>query len=252
MTGPPDILSLDAFSSGTSSKTSGTTLPLSIAGGRTLAFEDYVAVAFACDPAAGAVSFSAAGTAFLSAWTIEQDVANGSGTSGVRAVLAYALCTGAGTLTGITVTHPTLTARAARSYRVSGADNTTPINGSSSGGGAVTPAVTGVAVTCLVFIGDEAADASTVTGGSDYVSSAGSDTWTAVSGDTVTSGTTGGGGASNISTAVGYSTTPAVSADYSPAASVAGTSEILTIGWQEAALLDPPLAELAMPSTTGA
>ncbi|SRR6266496_666751 len=90
-----------------SSKTSGTTI--SKTPGATVPANALVVVVWAGDPASGTVSCSDdAGNTY----TVNLDISNGSGTSGVRTVICSAPVTSSiSTSQSIIVTHPTLTAR---------------------------------------------------------------------------------------------------------------------------------------------
>lgn len=195
------------FTGSASSKTSGTTLAITVT---STAYElgDCLVVGFSMDPATGAVSFAqTGGTATIGAFTTEGDVATGSGTSGIRTVLAWAQVTAAGTITTVTVTHPTATARAAETFNASGIDGSFPVSCSTtisgvSDLGQIFPPVGGVAdVAGLLLRGFEIVAGTTVgSAGSDWTQAATGD-WILSASDSVTVGTTGGASASNISVA---------------------------------------------------
>jgi len=196
----PTITKLGAASS----KTSGASVAVSTSA--TVAIGDYVVAALALDPSAGAVSFTISGTATIGSVTVREDLSNGSGTSGVRVVVAYAKVTGAGTVTQVSVSHPTVTARSAAAFQVQGADGTTPIAGSGSGTGSATSAnalatiATGISAAGLVVDGIEATSGASPSGGiNDNVSP--NTVWSTQFADSLTAGTSGSGSASNISLA---------------------------------------------------
>lgn len=188
-----------------SSKTSGTSLAVTVST-TSYALGDYVVCGFSMDPQSGAVSFAkTAGTATVGSWSTIGDVSNGSGTSGVRTVMAYAKVTAAGTITTVTVTHPTATARTAETFNATTADGTTPVAASgtvnSQSGITVspTPAVS-VSYAGLIFTGIEAASGAGILQSAVWqYSHPGSVNFTHVSSDASSVGTSGGGGASNIS-----------------------------------------------------
>jgi hypothetical protein len=192
-----------------SDKTTGTTINCSAPA--FFGVGDLLVVHISMDPAAGAVSFGAlSGVATFGAYTLT-DVVNGSGTSGVRTVVAWARCTGPSTTAsgGLTVTHPSLNARAVWAFAVLGTDpDIDPVIGSghAASGTAyttLTPPVTGIgtAVAALSLMGLEAANGTAVSAGAGFNQATGGD-FTAVDDNTVTSGTSGAGSASNIS--IGY------------------------------------------------
>lgn len=195
----------------TASKTSGTTINTP---GMTMAVGDIALVVFACDPAAGSVTVADSGGK-LGTFTVEQDLANGSGTSGVRIVVAWSFCTTAGTAQA-TVTHPSLAARIVRILKIAGADQTTPVVDSDSSTSAA-PSMTPVAgdVLAISMVGLEgvgAAQVNTLTGQTGF---------TAETTTTATDGTSGGGGASNITTGfASWSKDPANTSNIVPSATV--------------------------------
>lgn len=161
---------------------------------------DYAVVFFTMDPAAGAVSFAfVGGTATFGAFTVPPngDTTNGSGTAGIRLVFAYARCTAGGTLGSVTVTHPSCAARSARGGIVTGADASVPLQDSqSSTAGAPTLTPTGAGADCLVLALGAVENASGTA--ATRTDPAG---WTLDITETATGGTTGGGGATNVSLA---------------------------------------------------
>lgn len=98
------------------SKTSGTSLAVACAG--TLTAGNYLALAFASD-SVGITSITRTGTCTLGTWT-RIGVADNAGN--VLAELWIAPITGTGTITGLTVNHATVTARAAVASQLSGTD----------------------------------------------------------------------------------------------------------------------------------
>ena len=186
-----------------SSKTTGTTLAITVTT-TSYATGDLLMVGFAMDPSTGTVTFAqTAGTATIGSWTTLGDTANGSGTTGVRTILAYAAVTAAGTITTVTITHPSVTARAGETFNVNAADGTTPVNCSTAWNGvnpasSLTPTTTGIDVAGLVFSGGEVASGATTSTGN--VSQSGVP-WTDVSLEAASSGTSGASGSTNISVA---------------------------------------------------
>ena len=244
-----------------SSKTSGTTLAVTVTT-TAYAVGDCLVVGFSMDPQTGVVSFAqTAGTATLGAFTTEGDVATGSGTSGVRTVMAWAQVTAAGTITTVTVTHPTATARAAETFNVTGVDGTTPVNCSAQNAGtfegaSVAPPAGGVDVAGLLFRGFEIAAGMTVSAaGSDFNNVATTD-WLLISADSVTVGTSGAGTASNISVAYTVCAPDPAGLQINTGTITIAIEDNATNNAVIAAVFQatsgPPLAYLAMPSTTGA
>jgi hypothetical protein len=231
-----------------SSKTSGTTLAITLTT-TSYALGDYVVCGFSMDPTTGAVSFAkTAGTAVIGSWVTLGDIPNGSGTSGVRTVLAYAKVTTAGTITTVTVTHPTATAKAGETFNVSGADGTTPIPSSVASTTAsvadVAPVPTsGIDYAGLSFTGAELASTSALgTAVWTYQAAAGQQNFpNAVSADASSVGTTGSGGATNISVLYTVSTVTPMPAGTTR---VQGTSPFAVTSALEAgvyALFQPPV-----------
>ena len=181
------------------SKTAGTTLTLQTFSAA-YGVGDVLVAHLAMDPATGPVTFSAPILGTWTAWTTEQDIAQGSGTSGVRSIVAW--CVSLAAISGnpnVPVTHPSVTARAGRVLQVTGADSTTPVRGSSSFATATfgSPTTTAAAGATfdgmwLLIPGFEAATGGSVT----YSVPSG---WTAGS-SSVMAGTSGGAAATNIST----------------------------------------------------
>jgi hypothetical protein len=249
------------FTGSGSSKTSGTTLAITVTT-TDYVVDDCLVVGFSMDPQTGVVSFAqTAGTATVGAFTTEGDVVTGSGTSGIRTVMAWAQVTGAGTITTVTVTHPTATARAAETFNVTGVDVTTPVNCSGAAAGTsesiagITPTGGGVDVAGLIFRGFEIAAGMTVSAvGGDFNNGATGD-WVLGSADSVTLGTTGAGTASNISVAYTVcAPDPAFQIDVSliSATIEENTTTNAAIAAIFQATSGPPLAYLAMGITTGA
>jgi hypothetical protein len=92
-----------------------------------------VIVSFAFNPASGTVSCSDSGG---NSYAIDKDITNGSGTTGVRTVIASAHVTTA-LISGntITCTHPSVTARALSANEFSGVAATSAIDKSASATG---------------------------------------------------------------------------------------------------------------------
>jgi len=243
-----------------SSKTSGTTLAITVTT-TAYAVGDCLVVGFSMDPQTGAVSFAqTAGTATVGAFVTEFDIATGSGTSGVRTVLAWAQVTGAGTVTTVTVTHPTATARAAETFNVTGVDGSIPVNCSGGNAGvsestSCTPVTGDQDVAGLLFRGFEIAAGMTVTAVLDDFNQGATGSWPVASADSVTVGTTGGSAASNISVAYTVSAPdPAFQIDLSTIAVAieenTTTNAVAVVIFQASS--GPPLAHLTMTTPTGA
>src|SRR5262249_24090853 len=114
------------------SKTSGTTLATGASGSATFAAGDVICVFLAMDPAAGTVSFALDATTGpnFGSFTTQADISQGSGTSGVRLVVATASCTTGFTGTpNVTATFPTCTAKMVQADQITGCDATTPVRG---------------------------------------------------------------------------------------------------------------------------
>lgn len=184
-----------------SAKTAGTT-SLGSTAATPIAIGDYLIGCLATDPGSGgAVAFAnTAGT--FSAWTVVQDVSNGSGTAGVRTVVAYAKCTAAAT-SGMTCTFPATGAVVSNAFTLTGADGTTPVMVSGVGtaaSGSVTATLTVPAtadVVGLLWTGIEQTGGATPATGLAF--SGTGDTFVASSRSTTTWGTSGGSATSNIS-----------------------------------------------------
>jgi hypothetical protein len=174
--------------------------------------------------------------------------------------MAWAQVTAAGTITTVTITHPTATARAGETFNVTGVDGTTPVNCSGGNAGindglSVTPATGGEDVAGLIFRGFEIAAGMTVSAvGLDFNQGPTGD-WVLSSADSVTHGTTGGGAASNISVAY---TVCAPDPLYQIDLSTIGVTieESTTTNAVAAAVFQassgPPIAYLVLPTRTGA
>lgn len=240
MAAPTITKTSSATATAISSKISGTTVSLTVTS-TAYAVGDYVAVWVTLDPAAGAVSFARTGTAVIGAWTAPIDVTNGSGTSGERGVYAYAKVTTAGTILTITVTHPTVTARSGLVTRVNGADGTSPILASNSAAAANVAVSTGAAgrdVTAHGVGGYELA-----TGGASTLTISSSGSWTAGTVDTAILGTTGSGGATNISVAqASWSQLAAPNASYTFTTASSAAGVVALVYWR--APFTPPPASL--------
>ena len=195
-------------------KTSGTTIGSDVVSA--LVVGDVVLCVLCLDPASGTVSFAKTfGTSTIGTITVEQDLANGSGASGVRIAVAWAFVTGAGTC-ALTATHPTATAKTIGICKVSGCDGTAPIfdsdSSTSAAPGLTPPANDVLAISFVGLEGVGAAQVNTLTGQTGFSAEAAS---------TTTFGTSGGSGASNIS--VGYaswSKDPANTSNVVPSATV--------------------------------
>lgn len=196
--------------------------------GLTCVVGDLVIAVIAKDPVAGSVTFDVipGGTGTVSAWTVEKDVTSGSGTSGIRLAVGWAVCTSAGTVQP-SAYYSTTVAKSFTTFRVTGADTTTPIQSSASSATAA-PALTPVAgtdVVALSVVGDEAPNLTAATSG--VSGQAGFSSVTAYSS---TYGTTGGGSASNISHAwAAWGKNAATSASVTPSITT-GTGTKVWIG----------------------
>jgi hypothetical protein len=189
-------------------KTSGTTLNVTVSAFCLVG--DLLVVHLAMDPAAGTVTFGTLGGPELWGAYTATDITNGSGTSGVRTVVAWARCTQSGDTvsTGLTITHPSVTARAACGFIIQGTEPTIdPVIGSghAASGTAyttLTPPLTGLgtAIGALSLMGIESASSTAVSAGAGFNQTIAGD-FTAVDDNTATSGTSGAGSASNISVA---------------------------------------------------
>ena len=221
-------------------KSSGTTIDDS-SGIASVAVGNVVLAVLSMDPAAGTVTFSQqGGTATLGSWTTQEDLANGSGTSGVRVVAGWAFVTGAGSITSIRATHPTCTAKTIGIDKVLGCDGTTPVFTSASSTSAA-PALTPPANDILVvsIYGLEAASAAAQTNGI-----TGQSGFSSTTSSTQSFGTTGSGGSSNIST--GYAAwykDGASTSSVTPSASATGTAVWVGLVFQAppAVTKSPPL-----------
>src|SRR3989442_4784866 len=96
----------------------GTSLSVTIHGNTVVAVGDTVIVTFVMDPSAGAVSCADSGG---NSYSLDADVTNRSGTSGVRTVIFSAFVnTALGNQGTITVTHPLATSDAVSVHELSG------------------------------------------------------------------------------------------------------------------------------------
>lgn len=108
------------------SKTSGTTLAVS-SGATSVTAGNTLLIAFAMDPAAGGVSAAmTSGTGVFTPVEVQANASTGSDTSGVRVCILTTRCTTTGTFS-LTITHPTVIARAVTIYEFKGADFTQPV-----------------------------------------------------------------------------------------------------------------------------
>src|SRR5881392_2818485 len=106
---------------------------------------DTVIVTFAMDPSAGAVSCADSGG---NSYSLDADVTNGSGTSGVRTVIFSAFInTALGNQDTITVTHPLATSKAVSVNEFSGLRASALDRTASATGNDTTPATSATAVT---------------------------------------------------------------------------------------------------------
>lgn len=168
-------------------KTTGTTLAITTT--NAVAAGESVAVALAMDPAAGTVSCAdSAGNTY----TVQDQVTNGSGTSGIRLVVLAAHNAGAMAAGGtITVTHPSCAARAvsAASFLLDGAGQ--KVASGTASGSSTAPSVTVASPNrmplVLAAVAVEGALSDTYTEDADYVAlpSAGSDAGGAASNATI-------------------------------------------------------------------
>ncbi|HYY06800.1 MAG TPA: DUF4215 domain-containing protein, partial [Candidatus Limnocylindria bacterium] len=126
----------------------GNTVPstsISVTAPRTVAAGDTVIVTFVMDPSAGAVSCADSGG---NAYSVDADVTNGSGTSGVRTVVCSAkIVTALVTNDTITVTHPLVAAKALSVNAFSGLRAQALDRTASATGNDTTPATSATAVT---------------------------------------------------------------------------------------------------------
>src|SRR2546425_5513493 len=123
--------------------TPGTSLSVGVSNGA--AVGDTVIVTFAMDPSAGAVSCADSGG---NSYSLDADVTNGSGTSGVRTVIFSAFVnTALGNQDTITVTHPLATSKAVSVNEFSGLRASALDRTASATGNDTTPATSATAVT---------------------------------------------------------------------------------------------------------
>jgi hypothetical protein len=198
-----------AIGNATSSKTSGTTLSVpNVGGGADMAVDDLIVVLFSMDNAAGTVSC----TDGLSAiYTSVSDVTNAAG---VRSVILWAKALGNRAATGaVTVTHPSVTARAMNVRVFRGQDLTSPFDQQNTGTTNGSTATTSNSVTP----GQDGELVIAVTGVED-TNNEGNPTQPAWVTDALNKvGTTGGGAASNIYSAGGFEIqTTATARTYNP------------------------------------
>ncbi|HEY7416527.1 MAG TPA: hypothetical protein VH593_15140 [Ktedonobacteraceae bacterium] len=193
------------FGASAGNKTSNVSLGLTFPS-RTWAVGDLLVAHIAMDPTSGTVGFggasSGASPTNFGAWSANVDVTQGSGTSGVRSVVAWCRCTTAFTSSfSVNFYYPTTTAKAVMASAVTGCDGTNPVRGSNTISSASYASNIGAAVTvtaggnfdgtAIAFSGCEGPS------GSSCVFSGGS--WTFVSNGSTSVGTSGSGSASNIS-----------------------------------------------------
>jgi hypothetical protein len=131
------------------SKTTGTTLAGTV--NKTVTVGNRILVAFAADPNSGGTDSCTDNLGNV--YTNVNGTASGSGTAGVRVLLYSAPVTVGGTLTAITVTHPSVAARAMQAAEFSGVGSqrttggnfattaTNPVQAAVSGSGASVPVV---------------------------------------------------------------------------------------------------------------
>src|SRR2546426_1809021 len=123
----------------------GTSLAVPIHGSNGVAVGDSVIVTFVMDPSAGAVSCADSGG---NSYSLDADVTNGSGTSGVRTVIFSAFVnTALGNQDTITVTHPLATSKAVSVNEFSGLRASALDRTASATGNDTTPATSATAVT---------------------------------------------------------------------------------------------------------
>lgn len=199
-----------------------TTLTNSI---NSFAVGDLLVAVLVTDPVAGTISAAVVTgvTGSIGSITVEQDLSNGSGTSGVRIFVVRAFVTGAGSLR-IEFTHPNTTPRVTQLVRISGVDSTTPVLDSKSSASAP-PALTPVAgrdVLAYCWVGDEAPDVTSVTRSVSGQTGFAETAWT-----TVTNGTTGQGSATNQSIGwTAWSKDAATSTTVTPSATAASGTQV--------------------------
>jgi hypothetical protein len=162
-----------------SSKASGTSIAVTLPAGTTVAAGNSLIVSLAMDPATGTVSCTDSAS---NSYAVDQSIANGSGTSGVRTVIlsahnVNALASGS----TITCTHPSLAARVISVSEFSGLsassakDQATGATGSGTSPSSGNTATTTQAVELLFgAIGVEGPSGDTFTPGANYSAPAGS------------------------------------------------------------------------------
>jgi len=175
-----------------SSKTTGTSISVPAPGGGGVAAGNSIIVALAMDPVSGSISCN---DSVFNNYTVNSDVINGSGSSGVRTVIISAhnvnsLTSGQ----GITCNHPSLGARAMSAFEFSGLatassfDKTASSTGSSTAPSSGNTQATAQAVELLFgAIGVEGPSGDAFTAGANYTAPADG-----------RAGTSGGGATTNI------------------------------------------------------
>src|SRR5438552_15036733 len=123
----------------------GTSISVTLAGGVSVAVGHTLIVTFVMDPSAGAVSCA---DSKGNSYTVDADVTNGSGTSGVRTVVCSAtVATALGTNNTITVTHPLATSKALSVNEFSGVRAAALDQTAGATGNSTTPASGATALT---------------------------------------------------------------------------------------------------------
>jgi hypothetical protein len=192
-------------------KTAGTTLVLTLDTTPALELGDTTLIAFAMDGATGTIS-ATDNASTPNTYVVDHDV-DGSGTGEVRTAIIRGRLTNTTSLTTITITHPSVTARAGHADQFRGINAATPLDkvaGTADAGASTTPSSGATATTAqnneIIFgaIGWEGPDDS--------------ESYTAGTGMTpdqtkiLELGTTGGGAASNITAANEYALQTATAA----------------------------------------
>ena len=163
---------------------------------------DLAVMVLTMNPAAGTVSFSPVTN--FSAWSTNVEAVVGSGTTGVRTVMAWCECTTATPSTAIpfTVNFPSATANVARVYGVTNVDPSAPVRGTGFDAKTAPPCLPDNVITAggninggmITVFGYEGPNGSA----HENLSSSG---WVSADSEAKTTGTTGGQSASNISIA---------------------------------------------------
>src|SRR5437867_4262751 len=150
----------------------GTSISVTLQGSVSVAVGDALIVTFVMDPAAGAVSCA---DSRGNSYSVDADVTNGSGTSGVRTVVCSAsVATALGNNDTITVTHPLATSKALSVNEFSGLRASALDKTAGATGDSTTPASGATALTAqpdellIGAIGVETKKTESFTGGAGY------------------------------------------------------------------------------------